>query len=76
MSALAVYLAGLCDYKDKLVRGEKGVVLLLAPDMRQAKVSLDYAAGVLESTPIMRQLLGARTADTLTLTNGIFPRSA
>ena len=34
MSALAVYLAGLCDYKDKLVRGEKGVVLLLAPDMR------------------------------------------
>jgi phage terminase large subunit-like protein len=57
MAALAVYLAGLCDYKDKLVRGEKGVVLLLAPDMRQAKVSLDYAAGVLESTPIMRQLL-------------------
>jgi hypothetical protein len=53
---LAVYLAGLCDYKDKRVRGEKGVVLLLAPDMRQAKVSLDYAAGVLESTPIMRQL--------------------
>ena len=46
MSALAVYLAGLCDYKDKLVRGEKGVVLLLAPDMRQAKVSLDYAEGV------------------------------
>jgi len=65
MSALAVYLAGLCDYKDKLVRGEKGVVLLLAPDMRQAKVSLDYAAGVLESTPIMRQLLGARTADAI-----------
>jgi hypothetical protein len=71
MSALAVYLAGLCDYKDKLVRGEKGVVLLLAPDMRQAKVSLDYAEGVLQSTPIMRQLLAARTADTLTLSNGI-----
>jgi hypothetical protein len=71
MSALAVYLAGLCDYKDKLVRGEKGVVLLLAPDMRQAKVSLDYAEGVLQSTPIMQQLLAARTADTLTLSNGI-----
>jgi hypothetical protein len=64
-------LAGLCDYKDKLVRGEKGVVLLLAPDMRQAKVSLDYAEGVLQSTPIMQQLLAARTADTLTLSNGI-----
>jgi hypothetical protein len=71
MSALAVYLAGLCDYKDKLVRGERGVVLLLAPDMRQAKVSLDYAEGVLQSTPLMKQLLAGRTADTLTLSNGI-----
>jgi hypothetical protein len=49
------------------VRGEKGVVLSLAPDLRQAKISLDYAEGVLQSTPIMRQLLAARTADTLTL---------
>jgi hypothetical protein len=38
---------------------------------RQAKVSLDYAEGVLQSTPIMQQLLAARTADTLTLSNGI-----
>jgi hypothetical protein len=57
MSALAVYLAGLCDYKDKLVRGERGVVLLLAPDMRQAKVSLDYAEGVLQSTLLMNNSL-------------------
>jgi hypothetical protein len=71
MAALAVYLAGLCSYEDKLVRGERGIVLLLAPDMRQAKVSLDYAEGVLQSTPMMRQLLAARTADTLTLSSGI-----
>ena len=37
--------------------GERGVVLLLAPDMKQAKVLLDYAEGTLESTPMMRQLL-------------------
>ena len=43
MSVLATYLAGLCDYSDKLARGEKGVVLLIAPDMKQAKVLLDYA---------------------------------
>ena len=52
MSALATYLAGLCDYSDKLDAGEKGVVLLLAPDMKQAKVLLDYAEGALESTPL------------------------
>src|SRR4029450_6831065 len=51
MSPLAVSLAGLCDYSDKLARGERGVVLLLAPDMKQAKVLLDYAEGTLESTP-------------------------
>jgi hypothetical protein len=39
--------------------------------MKQAKVLLDYAEGTLESTPIMRQLLQSRTAETLTLTTGI-----
>jgi hypothetical protein len=38
MAVLATYLAGLCDYTDKLARGEKGVVLLLAPDMRLARL--------------------------------------
>jgi hypothetical protein len=71
MSTLAVYLAGLCDYSDKLARGERGVVLLLAPDMKQAKVLLDYAEGTLESTPLLKQLLASRTAETLTLTTGI-----
>ena len=71
MSTLAVYLAGLCDYSDKLARGERGVVLLLATDMKQAKVLLDYAEGTLESTPLLKQLLASRTAETLTLTTGI-----
>ena len=54
---LAIYLAGLCDYSVKLSPAvRRGVVLLLAPDMKQAKVLLDYAEGTLESTPIMRQL--------------------
>jgi hypothetical protein len=71
MAALAVYLAGLCDHRDKLSHGEQGVVLLLAPDIRQARVSLGYAEGILESTPMMKQLLANRTAETLTLSNGI-----
>ena len=71
MAVLAVYLAGLCDYTDKLAKGEKGVVLLIAPDKKQAKVLLDYAEGTLQSTPMLSQLLEARTAETLTLTTGI-----
>jgi hypothetical protein len=71
MAVLATYLAGLCDYSDKLVSGERGVVLLIAPDKKQSKVLLDYAEGTLESTPLMKQLLASRTAETLTLTTGI-----
>ena len=44
-AVLAIYLAGLCDYKDKLAAGEVGTVLLIAPDKKQAKVLLDYAEG-------------------------------
>ncbi len=71
MAVLATYLAGLCDYSDKLASGEKGVVLLIAPDKKQAKVLLDYAEGTLEATPILKQLIAGRTAETLTLTTGI-----
>jgi hypothetical protein len=71
MATLAVYLAGLCDYSDTLVRGEKGLVLMIAPDVRQAKVLLEYAQGALESTPMLSQLIADRKRDELTLTNGI-----
>jgi hypothetical protein len=71
MSVQACYIAGLCDHSDALTAGEKGVVLLIAPDTRQAKVLLDYAEGTLESSPVLRQLIASRTADTLTFTTGI-----
>src|SRR5262245_34751491 len=71
MAALAGYLAGRCDYSDKLSPGERGLVLSLALHIKQATAPLDYAEGNLESTPIMKQLLAGRTAATLTLTTGI-----
>ena len=71
LAVFAVYLAGLCDYSDKLDHGEKGVVLFFAPDMKQAKVLLDYAEGALQSTPMLRQLIEQRNKDSLVLTNGI-----
>jgi len=71
MAGLATYLAGLCDYSDVLAPGERGVVLLIAPDVRQAKIALDYAEGALEATPAMQQLIAGRTAERLDLTTGI-----
>jgi hypothetical protein len=69
MATLATYIGGLCDHN--LVRGETGVVLLIAPDQRQANIALDYANAAFEQSPILRQLIANRSADTLELANGI-----
>jgi len=39
MATLAAYIVGLC--KHPLVRGERGVLLCIAPDQRQAAIVLD-----------------------------------
>jgi hypothetical protein len=69
MAVLAAYVAGLC--KHKLVKGETGIVLLIAPDQKQAKVSLDYCHGVFEESEILKQLISHKSSDTLELTNGV-----
>lgn len=71
ISTLATYVAGLCDHRDVLAPGETGVVLCIAPDQRQAAITLDYTTAAFEATPLMRQLIAAKTADALTLNNGI-----
>ena len=69
MATLACYLVGLSQHD--LAPGERGVVLLIAPDQRQATIALDYATAVFEGSPVLRQLVGDRTQDELQLKNGI-----
>lgn len=69
-AALAVYIAALCNHPN-LAQGETGVVLLIAPDQRQAKILLDYIEGFLEASPILQQLIDRRIADALQLTNRV-----
>jgi hypothetical protein len=64
------YIAGLCTHP-ALVRGERGVVLCVAPDQAQATILLDYAHAAFEQSPILSQLIKNRTSDTLALTNNI-----
>lgn len=69
MAVLATYVSGLCSHN--LVPGERGVLLCIAPDQRQASITLDYATAAFEQSPILTQLIASRTNDTLGLTNGI-----
>ena len=67
MAALATYIAVLCDHRSVLSAGETATVLIIAPDQRQAKITLDYVAGYLDASPVLRQVVKRQTADSLEL---------
>jgi len=70
-SVLACYLAALVDWSPVLVRGERGLVLCIAPDQRQAKITRDYIEGAFDHSPIMSTMIVGRTADSIELSNRI-----
>jgi hypothetical protein len=70
IATLASYVAGLCRHPS-LTRGEKGVVLVVSPDLRQSDVILDYTEAIFRASPMLSSLVETRTARSLRLTNGI-----
>lgn len=69
-AVLAVYLAVFRRYDDVLAPGERGVVMVLAADRRQARVVMDYCKALL-ALPMLRSLVERETAETVDLTNRI-----
>jgi hypothetical protein len=70
-SVLATYLAALVDWSPVLVRGERGLVLCVGPDQRQAKITRDYIEGAFDTAPILATMVVGRTADSIELSNRI-----
>ena len=70
-AVIAVYIAALCDHSDKIVVGERPVVLCIAQNQKQANVVFSYVAGIFESTPALVSMIANQTADSITLTNGV-----
>ena len=71
VAVLCTYLSCLIDYTDVLVRGERGLLLCIAPDLKQATIVHGYIAGILDDSELLRPLLDRSTQTTLRLTNGI-----
>ena len=73
-SALAAWLATFgaeqLGFLDRLVKGETGVVQLIAVDRKQAKVCLSYLRAYFEQ-PLLAQMVAKSTAEGLELTNGL-----
>jgi phage terminase large subunit-like protein len=68
-AAIAVFQA--LFVKHKLSRGEKGVVLVLAMSMDQAKVVFDYCVGFLTASKHLQQEIRSMTTSEIRLRNGI-----
>src|SRR5262249_4311371 len=69
-AVLATYIAGCCEHPE-LAPGERGIVLVIAPDTKQSAVTLGYITAAFEQSPILRQLIANQTKETLSLTNRI-----
>jgi hypothetical protein len=68
-AAIAVFLA--LFVKHRLSRGERGMCLVLAGSMDQAKTVFGYVRGFLEAAPALAKEVVASTASEITLRNGI-----
>jgi hypothetical protein len=68
---VAVYLASFRDYARALAPGERGTVMLIASDRRQARTLMRYVIGLLDTVPMLGRLVEHRTADSVTLRNRI-----
>lgn len=72
ISALvAVFLACFFDYQQYLAPGERGTVMIVAADKRQARVILRYIRAMLTNIPMLSDMVERDTADSFDLNNGV-----
>src|SRR5262245_9993249 len=74
MAALATYIGALCSHHHHLAKGQRGYVLIVAPDLKQAGELIGYCRGIFES-PLLKQLVTRQTAEEIELRNGIVIRT-
>jgi hypothetical protein len=69
MALVGVFLA--CFRTYTLALGERGVVMLLAADKRQACVLRRYIGAFITHTPMLAAMVERQTAESIDLNNGI-----
>jgi hypothetical protein len=69
LALCAVYLAAFHSYRQYLAPGERGVVLVVASDRKQARVIFRYIRALLLTVPMLRKLVERETADAFDLNN-------
>ena len=68
---IAVYLATFRDWRPHLAPGERGTIMILAADRRQARVIMRYIKALLEEVAMLKPLVESETAESVDLSNRI-----
>jgi hypothetical protein len=72
ISALvAVFLACFYDYSKYLSRGERGTVMIIAQDRRQARVLKQYISAFLNGIELLKMMVAKETGEAIEIVNGI-----
>jgi hypothetical protein len=71
LALVAVFLACFIDWAPFLSPGERGTVMVIATDRRQARTIYRYAAALLTKIPMLNALIARETAEAIDLNNGI-----
>jgi hypothetical protein len=71
LALIAVYLAAFHDYRRYLSPGERGTVLVIATDRKQARTIFRYIRALLTEVPMLAKLVTREDRETFDLTNSV-----
>ncbi len=71
VALIAVFLACFRDYTACLGPGERGVIMVIATDRRQARVIMRYVTSLLNAVPMLAAMIVRQDADSIDLSNGV-----
>ena len=71
LSLIAVFLATFKDWRPYLAPGERGHIVVVAADRKQARVIMNYIRALILQTPMIAELVDRETSEEIELTNKI-----
>ena len=71
LSLCAVYLAAFHSYRQYLAPGERGTIMVIACDRRQARTIFRYIGGLLTTVPMLARMVERSTAECFDLNNDV-----
>jgi hypothetical protein len=71
LALIAVFLACFREYRQYLAPGERGTIVIIAADRKQARTIFRYIKGLLTGIPMLKRTIERQTADAFDLTNRV-----